>query len=194
MGIPNIFSAMCSLHLTRPQDAFRPPSSLKWGDDGDANEEVFRTDFEEEHQLAHAMSLIPLRCLSPQWQHDKLRDLTIEGEGLGVLIPALPCLKSLLISCAGDVAIDFIDPVHLGHTITRLNISGRRIWIDVQQQHELCKALMVRNLELGGDWSQCVMLHASGHPVATMVNEYKCMCKACPQCLGIEAESKHCCW
>ena len=185
LGIPNMFSAMRSLHLTRPQEGFRPSSRLKGEDDDWVDGVLFRNDFNEMYQPAHAMSLIPLRCLSKQWQHPHLQDLIMEGESLGIIIPALPCLKTLLISCTENVAVNFIDPAFLGHTITKMSIRGKRICIDMQQQHELCEALKARNLELGGDWSKCVSVHARGHASPTIADGYQCSCQAFPRCLGI---------
>ena len=190
LGIPNMFSAMRSLHLTRPQVGFRPSSRLKGEDDEWVDGEIFRNDFKEMYQPAHAMSLISLRCLSQQWQHPYLRDLIIEGESLGIIIPALPCLKTLLVYCTENIAVNFINPAGLGHTVTKMSIRGKRICIDMQQQHELCKSIKARNLELSRDWSEWVMLYDSGCPIPNMTVGYHCMCKACPQCLGIGVDYK----
>ena len=79
-----------------------------------------------------------------------------------------------------------------GHTITRMSVIGEQIHFHRQQHQELCMALKVRNLELVGDWSRCIALHADNKPmpaIAELLRQamqgFACQCGACPSCLGI---------
>ncbi len=189
LGIPDMFPAMRSLHLTWPQHAFRAHACglSPWDCNHNAGG-CFPRDHIESYQPEHDTFFVALRCLSPLWHHGNLTDLIIEGASLEVLIPALPCLRTLHVSCIDYVAVNFVDPVCLGHTITKMGITGKRICLYPQQHSKLCEVLKARNLELIGNWSKYVSIHAKGRPSPTIVDGYQCSCKACPRCLGIGVE------
>ena len=133
-----------------------------------------------------------MTCLSRQWQHENLRELLIEGDSLGLTIPALPNLETLLVSCKRSVALDFVDAHSFGHMVTRMSIIGEQIYFHRQQHEELCSVLKSKNLKLVGDLNRCIAIHASEErvpAVAELVRQamwgFACRCKACPVCLGI---------
>ena len=187
-SIPEVFSSMHSLRLTRPHDAYRPSSESDWRGNSD-HMRCFMWGYTGEPCPYYAMGVHVLTCLAPQWQHGNLRELLIEGNCLKIVIPLFPCLKVLLVSCKNHVAVEFMDPAGLGRTITRLSISGKKIRCKMQQQQVLCKALRARKLRLGGDWSRHVTIHALGHQSYAVAADIGCACKACPPCLGNDLEA-----
>ncbi len=160
-----------------------------------------------------ANCLVSLRCLSQQWQHVSLRELLIEGDSLGVTIPALPNLETLLVSCESILALDFTDPEYLGRTITKIVLSAQDMRFHAKQHQRHYRALSTRGLALSGDWSRCALdtytlliavqtMDDPSHGIAEALKQYKqafgCTCGACPSCLGIglkrlerEHPSKH---
>ncbi len=187
MGIPDMFAAMRSFHLTQPNKDIRCGYCRSWDN--------FLTCFSnhacEESGYAD-VSVYHMRGLSRHWQHVNLRELLIEGDSLGITIPALPKLKTLLVRCKGSVALDFVDADSLGQTITKLSVTGRRIFFNGQQRKKLCTALRTRDLVLDGDWDKCVAVYGSNDPAPTVAELLQqtmqglaCHCKGCPSCLGI---------
>ena len=188
MGIPDMFPAMRSLRLTRPDKGLRPYYQYR-----DYKRcYIPSSELMEEHGSC-GVSLFYMRCLSAQWQHSILRELIIEGNSLGVTIPALPSLETLLVSCNRNVELKFTDPEGLGRTITRMSVAGQQIHFDLQQQRELISALHARSMELVGDWNRCMAVHASkNNPIPTAAEllgqtwqGLRCRCQACPSCLGV---------
>ena len=187
MGIPDMFPAMRSLRMTGPKEDVRYMGYNNY-------EKVLRcfSNHAVEESGYAGMALYHMKGLSRRWQHTNLRELIIEGKSLGVTIPALPNLETLLVSCKENVALDFVDAYSLGRTITRMGVIGTAIHFRTQQQQELCTALEARGLRLGGDCERCIAIHQSNglaphvdvlHQQA--VQGLACQCKACPTCLGI---------
>ena len=186
----DMFRNMRSLHLTHPDITHRNTYVLNG-----ENRKDDRCTLHHENEDTY--DFVPLRCFSKQWQHVNLRELLIEGSSLGVTIPALPNLETLLISCNTDLALDFVDPKYLGRTITRMDFSAQQMDICTDQKQELYKALSARGLELAGDWmsyfyTRLVAVQTRDYPnyrAAEAVKEYtrgfECTCRACPSCLGI---------
>ncbi len=192
VGIPDIFLNMCSLHLTWPDEDYREyrlqklPRTLERC--------IVYDDGALLYKKHYCRPLIPLRCLPKQWQHVNLKELLIEGDRLGVVIPALPKLETLLVFCRRDVALDFRDPELLGRIITRMVISAQEIHFHAEQKQELCKALKARGFKLAEDcrWPRCIAVQKVDDPstsIAEVEDQYKnglgCKCRACPSCLGI---------
>ena len=187
LGVPNMFPEMRSLRLTRPIESIccsRYRSFLK--------RMIYFPNEEQEESWCADMALYHIRCLPRHWQHMNLKELIIEGKSLGVTIPAVPNLETLLIGCIGSVALDFVDADSLGYTITTMSVTGEYIHFDRQQHRELSLALQVRDLELVGDWRSCISVRGCNeaiHPEEELQWQAKqglaCQCKACPSCLGI---------
>ena len=193
VGIPDIFSNTCSLHLTCPDEDYRG-LRLRWRER--SWERCTVHDDHVPYQKYCHMSLIPLRCLPKQWRHVNLKELLIEGDRLGVVIPALPNLETLLVSCKRSVALDFTDSEYLGRTITRMVISAPQMHFQAEQKQDLCNALTARGLELAGSCkgSSRIAVHTINDPnpsIAEVEEQFKngfkfdCRCRACPSCLGI---------
>ena len=195
VGIPDIFSQMCSLHLTWPDEDYR---KLPWRS---RKKDWDRCMVRDGHVVPYHedcfTSFIPLRCLPKQWRHGNLKELLIEGDKLGVVIPPLPNLATLLVSCKENLALDFTDPDHLGRTITRMVFSARSMHFKAKQKQELCRALKARGLQLAGDCrgSRCRAVQKVDDPnpgIAELEEQHKngfeCKCGACPSCLGIGIE------
>ena len=189
MGIPDIFPAMRSLRMTWPDDELRC-----WRFCGIGDRVHCFTGACEPEKVPECgdMEVIRMTCLSRQWQHENLRELLIEGHSLGLTIPALPNLETLLVFCKKNFALDFVDPHRFGHTITKMSVVGEQIHFHRQQHKELCEALTARNLELVGDRNRCIAVHASNKPIPASrellrqaMQGFACKCRACPSCLGI---------
>ena len=187
LGIPNMFPAMRSLRMMRPNRTIRCHNYRNPGG--------FIRCFDYHQHQAVGLAKVKvhhMQGLSRLWQHVNLRELIIEGQSLGVTIPPLPSLETLLVDCKGSVALDFVDASRLGRTVVKMIVIGTQILIDMQQRLDLCTALNIRGLGLVGDWRKCIAVHKSNDlapPVAELVRQAKrdlaCHCGACPPCLGI---------
>ena len=189
LGIPNMFQAMRCLHMTRPNNSIR---CSKY--DSYEVKHYFDNSTEHKEPRYSNMRLFNMRGLSRHWQHVNLKKLLVEGDSLGITVPALPNLEMLLVFCERNVALDFIDPKSLGLIIKKMSVVGKQIQFDRQQHGELCMALEARDLELVGDWSKCIAMCPNNTivPTAAELREqaklgFTCECKACPSCLGIGA-------
>ena len=187
MRIPDMFPAMRTLRMTWP---IKSIGCYKYHSYHELLE-CFENQAPQESGFAE-MPLYHMQGLSRRWQHVNLRELLIEGHSLGVTIPALPNLETLLVVCTGSVALDFADPDSLGRTITRMSVAGTQIHFFQEQRRVLLMALRTRGLTLIGDWDKCVAVHESKAPVpltAELLEQARvglaCQCKACPSCLGV---------
>ena len=187
-GIPDMFPAMRSLRLTWPHWGCRPIGQQQ------ALRRCFTGDYHAERQEYCGLDLMPMRCLTRQWQHANLKELLIEGGSLGITIPALPSSETLLVSCYENVALDIVDPEYLGRTINSMSIIAKRVHFHTQQLQDLRKALEARDLKLTRMWRgyNFVCVHASSEPSPTEAElleqarqGFECHCRACPACLGI---------
>ncbi len=118
---PNMFPAMRTLLMTWPNKSLRCRHYRSYH--RDELLECFSTQAPHEFGREE-MPVYDMQGLSRQWQHTNLRELLIEGHSLGVTIPALPNLKTLLVVCKGSLALDFVDPDSLGRGITWMSVAG----------------------------------------------------------------------
>ncbi len=187
MGIPDMFPAMHSLRMTWPQKGSR----CIYAHDVGCSLDCFSHEARKGSGYA-SIEVYHMQGLSRRWQHVNLRELLIEGNILGVTIPASPNLEKLLVSCKGSVTLDFVDASSLGRTITRMSVTGDYIHFDTKQRQELCMALKARDLKLDGGWMKCIAVQGCNDPVCPAaelrrqaMQEMACQCSACPSCLGI---------
>ncbi len=192
MGIPDMFPAMRTLRMTTPNESFRCNRYCSFDDRLECFPyTAYRLPAQAVTWYAD-MGLHHMKCLSRHWQHVNLRELIVDGKSLGVTIPALPNLETLLVVCTRSVALDFVDAASLGCTITNMSVTGKDIHFHKEQRQELCIALKARDLALVGDWWRCIAVRGCNDPVCPAEELHRqavlglaCRCKACPACLGI---------
>ncbi len=131
-----MFPAMRTLRMTWPNQGIRCFCYRSY------DELLACFENQAPHESGYAeMPLYHMQGLSRRWQHVNLKELIIEGHSLGVTIPALPNLETLLVICTGSVDVDFADPDSLGRTITSMSVAGSQIHFFQEQRHVLLTAL-----------------------------------------------------